>query len=1118
MSSPENARDAANDNVAYALRQNPDHWGTQLLARPEGPTFSAVRALLGPADIASTYVTESGWYYLPMTAAVPDPATWLERRDFSIHVADGSQLTSQWCWADFPDQRLWVTFEVGSAHEVFGSAVGRLAAPRLAGGFLPVLDNGYTDTDRTRWERRSFAARVPATASLVSFVSFTAHRGRAGSAGFDGPGRTILRLYLHAPGAADLRFADGQLTDGTNAYLASSAPGTWSAPNLDIPLDLTDGSATVYLAVLNTPAPAPSLVAGRSAHDSAFGQVSGYWTGVVGAGARVDVPEPYAVDALRNLLVQNLVMGWQQAVANGYETTDPSFAFVPEVSTSVGALGDFGFLTKFRDNLTQILAKGQGDSFPNWEHGIKMQSAAAYTLLSNDPTYLRANLDTFTGWLADFAAQRAADPHGLLAKERIASDLPAAAYGVHHQSDAWRGLRDLAVALDAIGEHDTAARFRAEADGLRAALTAAIAASASDLPDGSRYVPLSLLDPAAPPPYERIAANRDGGYWNLLIPYALATGILPPGGADARAALRYVTDHGGLFLGLTRFNEPGIDPPGVCETGPIPPFSAGVSGYDAPGVDEQYAYSFLKFLGDNDQADLLVLAFYGKLAGDLTPSTFVCGEGTTLWACPDLPPGSRSQWFPPLSANNATYLRALRELLVHEDRDDDGVPTRLHLAPATPRPWLADGRRVAVDGLPTLFGPVTYAIKSTVDQGTLTATVTPPPAEPGRLAPRSVVLHVRTPTGFELVSASVDGFGVAVAGEAVDLGRPARAVTVVLRCRPVAVPRVDQARPTVVAPARLLYRPGDRVALSVTVEAVGDGTVTGDLAVAAPPGWGAPARVPFAVASHGRIAWQKVAVPLAVPPGAAVGEHTVTLTARPDHGAALARDLVVDVAVPDPRPYPDLIADDRPAGYWRLGEAGQATDSSGNGGTGAFRGTVTTGEPGAIAGDPDGSVRLVDGYVEIPGSAAPAFDGPYTLEAWVKVTTSRQQGLIEKYDPPGLHGYLLRTVEANKLVGMALDGPASGIATGTTTVLPGPWRHVAAVFDGTTMTLYLDGRLEASAADAVAPTPGPASLKLGARGDDAAQRLVGWLDEVAVYPRALTADRLRAHYVKGVLG
>jgi hyaluronoglucosaminidase len=88
--------------------------------------------------------------------------------------------------------------------------------------------------------------------------------------------------------------------------------------------------------------------------------------------------------------------------------------------------------------------------------------------------------------------------------------------------------------------------------------------------------------------------------------------------------------------------------------------------------------------------------------------------------------------------------------------------------------------------------------------------------------------------------------------------------------------------------------------------------------------------------------------------------------------------------------------------------------------------------------------------------------------------------------------------------------------TGRSRLTTGDWHHVAAVHDGSQLTVYLDGARDASIATTISPASGTASIKLGARGDDAAQRLRGDLDEAAIYDRALSAEEIERHYLAGV--
>jgi hypothetical protein len=95
----------------------------------------------------------------------------------------------------------------------------------------------------------------------------------------------------------------------------------------------------------------------------------------------------------------------------------------------------------------------------------------------------------------------------------------------------------------------------------------------------------------------------------------------------------------------------------------------------------------------------------------------------------------------------AAFLNRVRNMLVMEIGD------ALWLARATPRAWLAQGRRIRVRGAPTHFGTVAYEIVSNVDNGRITATV----EMPSRRAPQSVVLRFRHPEGAPIQGVTVNG-------------------------------------------------------------------------------------------------------------------------------------------------------------------------------------------------------------------------------------------------------------------------------------------------------------------------------------------------------------------------
>src|SRR3954464_2747113 len=170
------------DGVRQALAQKPDVWGSALLAAPGGPSYDGVRALLHPlllvgrpAGLKPRRLTDSGVYYLPFGQPRGDEGAGVVQ----LHVADGSQIVSRRV-----DGSKLTVFVGAHGKERYGSCLSRLETPRLSQGYLPVLETAYTDADGVRYRQESFAARIPQTRGLVSFIRLTVDPSgtRAGAA------------------------------------------------------------------------------------------------------------------------------------------------------------------------------------------------------------------------------------------------------------------------------------------------------------------------------------------------------------------------------------------------------------------------------------------------------------------------------------------------------------------------------------------------------------------------------------------------------------------------------------------------------------------------------------------------------------------------------------------------------------------------------------------------------------------------------------------------------------------------------------------------------------------------------------------------------------------------
>jgi hypothetical protein len=145
-------------------------------------------------------------------------------------------------------------------------------------------------------------------------------------------------------------------------------------------------------------------------------------------------------------------------------------------------------------------------------------------------------------------------------------------------------------------------------------------------------------------------------------------------------------------------------------------------------------------------------------------------------------------------------------------------------------------------------------------------------------------------------------------------------------------------------------------------------------------------------------------------------------------------------------------------------------------------------------------------YVNVPANATLNLAGPLTVEAWIKTNSlASQQGIIERYDwHSAAGGYGLRLTSTGKLAFFAIKSASEmDSLESQASVVAGRWHHVAGVHDGIQMRLYLDGVLVGTRAATTIPLSGSASLKIGARGDDATFKFNGLIDEARVSAAAL---------------
>jgi Concanavalin A-like lectin/glucanases superfamily len=219
---------------------------------------------------------------------------------------------------------------------------------------------------------------------------------------------------------------------------------------------------------------------------------------------------------------------------------------------------------------------------------------------------------------------------------------------------------------------------------------------------------------------------------------------------------------------------------------------------------------------------------------------------------------------------------------------------------------------------------------------------------------------------------------------------------------------------------------------------------------------------------------------------------------------------------------------DGPRAYWRLGESSGTTAADQLGlAPGSYQKGVLLGVPGALVGDASTAVRL-DGRndrISMGDAAGGALDfgtGDFTAEAWVKPSVNDERLVVAKKDygsPTPPHWQVTVTDDPNhagQIRANIFDGTFNRQAYGPSLrVDDGLWHHVVVVFDRDTgITVYVDGTARLTPGAMTGSVSNSGEFTLGKAPGNPEYR--GDLDEVAVYPGALSSERVLAHYSIGI--
>ncbi|MEV0675010.1 signal peptidase I [Actinosynnema sp. NPDC050436] len=215
--------------------------------------------------------------------------------------------------------------------------------------------------------------------------------------------------------------------------------------------------------------------------------------------------------------------------------------------------------------------------------------------------------------------------------------------------------------------------------------------------------------------------------------------------------------------------------------------------------------------------------------------------------------------------------------------------------------------------------------------------------------------------------------------------------------------------------------------------------------------------------------------------------------------------------------YPAAVLADRPQYYYRLGETAGPTaqDSSGNGFHAEYRGAPQYGVAGALPSDPTAKAAAFPANTGLGFTTTTARTAPsvFTWEAFLKADyTSSESTLFQFVSAGGAATY--RIVLRGGEISLLQNSSSQLLALASGYLSNGAWQHVAVVVSASTAQVYVNGKASPAAALRVPGLSVPASRVsfAGPEGAPADKPYKGTLDEVALYPRALTAAQVQAHY------
>jgi Concanavalin A-like lectin/glucanases superfamily len=237
------------------------------------------------------------------------------------------------------------------------------------------------------------------------------------------------------------------------------------------------------------------------------------------------------------------------------------------------------------------------------------------------------------------------------------------------------------------------------------------------------------------------------------------------------------------------------------------------------------------------------------------------------------------------------------------------------------------------------------------------------------------------------------------------------------------------------------------------------------------------------------------------------------------------RNFYVDNGGGSSSAYRDAVLSDGPSAYWRLDEKSGdiAHDTIHDAHPGTYLMAVEKGVPGALKDDPDTAVRFdtLGGRIDFGNIFSFENGASFSIEVWIEgeqvpVAGAYQAVLEKSIFTPVPEGWQLEVGndgEGALVVGFeTIHDGNYGPGLVSAPIQEGRFAYVVVTFDAGTIRLYVDGMPAKTESTSVRPAATSVDFVAGSEITGGQHNFVGSLDEIAIYPKALSAGQIAAHY------